>query len=78
MKSSKQPFSVKVSPDWEAFLCCLRREGTPERVHFIELLIDEEIKETIAERFDLVANLDPAGTFYIQKTRNPTPAISRL
>ena len=38
---SRTPLSVPVTPDWEAFLRCLRREGTPQRVHFIELFLDE-------------------------------------
>ena len=38
------PFSVAITPDWEGFLQCLRREGRPDRVYFIELLIDEEVK----------------------------------
>ena len=40
--------SVPVSPSWEGFLRCLRREGTPDRVYFIELLIDEEIRIAVA------------------------------
>ena len=35
----------KISPDYEALLSNLRREGTPKRVHYIELFWDEEISE---------------------------------
>ncbi len=62
MQRTDSPFSVEITPDWEAFLACLNRRGTPRRVHFIELLIDEEIKAAVAERFGLmdgVASDDP-------------------
>ncbi len=42
-----------VKPDWEAFLRCLRREGTPRRVHVIELYLDKEVRDEVAARFDL-------------------------
>ena len=58
MNPLNSPFSVEITPDWEAFLRCLRREGTPRRVHFIELLIDEEIQAAVAERFGLATDLD--------------------
>jgi len=57
-------FTVPITPDWEAFLRCLRREGTPRRVHFIELLIDEEIKAEVARRFGLMDDVDPADPAY--------------
>jgi uroporphyrinogen decarboxylase len=62
--SLDRPFIVEITPDWEGFLRCLRREGTPQRVHFIELLIDEEIKAAVARRFDLAADLEPDDPFY--------------
>ena len=34
------PFCDDVPLDWKGLLRCLRREGTPDRVYFIELLID--------------------------------------
>jgi uroporphyrinogen decarboxylase len=61
------PFAVEITPDWEAFLRCLRREGTPDRVHFIELLIDEEIKAEVAHRFGLMDGVDPQNPFYDHK-----------
>jgi hypothetical protein len=42
MSSGNRPFSVEVAPDWQALVRCLRREETPKRVHFIELLIDDD------------------------------------
>ena len=41
MSDTGNPFSTETAPDWGGSLCCLRREGTPDRVHLIELLIDE-------------------------------------
>jgi len=67
MSHTDSPFSVKVTPNWEAFLRCLRREGTPRRVHVIELLIDEEVKAVVAERFGLAGDLDPGDPLYAMK-----------
>ena len=65
MAGADSLLSIEVAPDWEAFLRCLRREGTPDRVHFIELLIDEEVKEVVAERFGLMGDVDQADPFYM-------------
>ena len=46
-------FSIPIEPDWEALLRCIRREGTPDRVHFIELFLDREVQEAIAARFGI-------------------------
>ncbi|MHC4180838.1 MAG: hypothetical protein ACYSWU_25340, partial [Planctomycetota bacterium] len=67
MSKPNDPFSVEIAPDWEGFLSCLRREGTPDRVHFIELLIDEEIKAAVAERFALMADVRADDPFYLLK-----------
>ena len=64
MNPSNSPFSVQITPDWEGFVRCLRREGTPRRVHFIELLIDEEIQAAVAQRFGLAGDLDPDDPFF--------------
>ena len=45
--------STPVAPDYEGFLKTLRREGTPKRVHAIELGLDPEVKVAIRERFGL-------------------------
>lgn len=67
MHSIDSPFTVDIAPHWEGFLRCLRREGTPQRVHFIELLIDEEVKAAVAKRFHLMDHLDPQHAFYAYK-----------
>ena len=48
------PFSNDIAPDWESFLRCIRREGTPERAHMIELIIDGEVKDEICARYGLM------------------------
>jgi uroporphyrinogen decarboxylase len=50
--------------DIEGLLRNLRREGTPERTYFLELIIDPEVKDAICERFDIGADLDPADLHY--------------
>jgi uroporphyrinogen decarboxylase len=52
-----------VQPDWQSLLACLRYEGTPERVHNIELFLDPEIKQAVVERFGLGEDL-PADAPY--------------
>jgi len=46
-------------PDAEAFLKNLRRQGTPRRVHFMELYQDAEVNEAVAQRFELARGLSP-------------------
>jgi uroporphyrinogen decarboxylase len=58
------PFSSSISPDWQALIRCIRREGTPARVHFIELYLDPEVKDAVCERFGLADGLDPADPFF--------------
>jgi len=43
------PFSVRVTPDWEGLDRTIRRQGEPQRVHFIELFLDGEIQDAICE-----------------------------
>jgi uroporphyrinogen decarboxylase len=64
---NESPFSANVSLDWEGFLRCIRREGTPERVHHIELLLDGEVQHAICARYGLLDGLDEADPFFEQK-----------
>jgi len=64
---SNNPFARLCDPDWQAFLSCLRREGTPRRVHHIEIYLDEEIKQLLCARFELLAGLDPADRYFALK-----------
>jgi uroporphyrinogen decarboxylase len=60
-------FSVDIAPDWRGFRECIERRATPERVYFIELFLDPEVKTAICERFGLVDALDPGDPFFEQK-----------
>jgi uroporphyrinogen decarboxylase len=62
------PFSVDVQPDQEAFLRCLRREGTPARVHHIELFHDFEVHQEICDRYGLLKDLDSADPNFAVKS----------
>ena len=55
-------FSTPVQPDWQALVSCIMREGTPERVHHIELFLDWEVQEETARRFGLLEGLDADAT----------------
>ena len=57
MQQFDNPFSNEVTPDWEAFKACVMRQGTPQRVHHIELFLDHEIKTEIGQRFHLFDDL---------------------
>jgi uroporphyrinogen decarboxylase len=54
---------VDVSPDWEALVRCIERQGTPERVHHIELFLDGEVQAAICERYGLLDGLDANAPF---------------
>jgi len=54
-------FTSPVTPDWEGLLRCIRREGTPARVHNIELFLDQEIKDEIAREFHLQDGFDASS-----------------
>lgn len=61
------PFSVNVTPDGEAFVRCIQRQGTSARVHFIELFLDREIQDAICERYGVLEGIQPTDPFYEQK-----------
>ncbi len=61
------PFSVETTPDWQAFRDCIMREGTPERVHHIELFLDWEIQEEIARRYGVLDGLEPDDPHFMQQ-----------
>jgi len=52
--------------DWRALIENILRKGTPKRVHHIELFHDQEIRDAIAERFDLMAGIGPDDPHYEQ------------
>ena len=60
----ESPFAVDVTPDWEALVRCIRRQGTPKRVHNIELFLDAEVQQAVCERYRLVDDFDPNDPFF--------------
>ncbi len=61
------PFSVQAAPDWEALKACLLREGTPKRVHHIELFLDAEIQDAICERYGVLDGLNPGDPYFAER-----------
>ena len=59
--------SGTVKPDAEALLANLRREGTPRRVHLMELYLDDEVQEAIGRRFGLTKDLSEDDPYFVQK-----------
>jgi uroporphyrinogen decarboxylase len=57
-------FSTAVHPDWEAFRDCILRRGTPRRVHHVELFLDAEMQQAVADRFCLEEGLDRSDPFF--------------
>ncbi len=55
-----EQFSRAIEPDWRGLRRCILREGTPERVHHIELFLDPEVQQAVCERFNLLDGLSPA------------------
>ncbi|MEW6751083.1 MAG: uroporphyrinogen decarboxylase family protein [Candidatus Latescibacterota bacterium] len=61
---ARTPFCAAVTPDWEGFVRCIRRQGTPARVHCYELFLDGEVQTAIALRYGVVDGLDPADPWF--------------
>ena len=51
-------FTKPVTPDADAFIANLRRQGTPRRVHYLELFLDVEVQDAIVRQFGLEEGLD--------------------
>jgi uroporphyrinogen decarboxylase len=62
----KSPFSVPIRANAESFLSCLSR-GRPERLHYIEIFLDEEVKDEITRRYDIDAGLRKDDPWYYHK-----------
>jgi uroporphyrinogen decarboxylase len=63
----KSYFSIDVQPDYEGLLRTVKREGNTERVHFIELFLDSEIKTALSERFGINGHLSQKDPRYNEK-----------
>ena len=61
------PFGKHIAPDWESLVRCVSRQGTPDRVHNLELFLDPEIKKAISDRFELSSDLKSDEPFYSLK-----------
>jgi uroporphyrinogen decarboxylase len=59
------PFAKEITPDWESLVRCVARKGTPERVHNLELFLDEETKQAICTRYGLTENLSESDPAYL-------------
>lgn len=57
-------FSIPVTPDWQEFIRCLKREHTPARVHIIELFLDGEVQQALSDRYGFLEGLDPADPYF--------------
>ena len=55
---------TNVAPDFEALRKCILREGTPDRVHYMELFQDWEIQQQVSERFNIASAFDENDPFY--------------
>jgi len=55
---------IAVKPDFEALRRNILRQGTPQRVHYVELFQDVEIKNMAVQRFDLAKGLDTNDPFF--------------
>ena len=64
---SYRGLKANIDMDFEGLLSNLRMKGTPNRVYHMELFQDQEIQAAIAERFDLLGDLDPADPHYGKK-----------
>jgi uroporphyrinogen decarboxylase len=65
VKMKMAPFIHDIRPDYESWLRCLARQGTPARVHFAELQADTEVTVALCERFVLDRDLDRSKPEYI-------------
>ena len=60
-------FGKTLKPDVEELLAVLRRQRSPKRIHHIELFLDEEVIEAVAQRFELAAEIDRSDPMYTPK-----------
>ena len=61
---SYRGFTRRVDPDPQGLIDTILRKGTPRRVFHMELFQDAEIRNAIAERFDLAKGLDRSDPDY--------------
>ena len=54
-------------PNWEGLIENILRQGRPDRVYHIELFHDPEVRDAIAQRFDLTSGIDRDDPHYEAK-----------
>jgi uroporphyrinogen decarboxylase len=59
--------SIHTTPDWESLVDCIKRKGTPKRVHVIELFLDPEVQTAVCDRYDLLRDLDRDDPYFAEK-----------
>jgi uroporphyrinogen decarboxylase len=57
-------FQTEITPDWQELVAVIRRERVPNRVHFIELFLDQEVQAAICQRFGLQEGLNPQDAYF--------------
>ena len=57
---SFEGFVTPIRIDYEGLIETIQRRGTPDRVYHMELFQDVEIRNAIAERFDVYSDIDVA------------------
>jgi uroporphyrinogen decarboxylase len=57
-------FEKEIEPDVDELLAVIRREAIPKRVHFIELFLDDEIKDLVRERLELDYNPNEKNPYH--------------
>jgi len=63
----EQLLSREITPDVEGLIRCILRQGTPARVHYIELFLDPEIQEAICQRYNLLESLNRNDPYFWHK-----------
>lgn len=58
------PFCANAAPDWEGLVRCIQRQGTPDRVHVIELFLDAEVQAALCEEFGLLDGLHEDDPYF--------------
>ncbi|HUS47737.1 MAG TPA: uroporphyrinogen decarboxylase family protein, partial [Phycisphaerae bacterium] len=64
---SYEGLSNTFEPNWQGLVDNILRAGTPDRVFHMELFHDREIRDAIAERFELMKGVRPADPHYALK-----------
>jgi uroporphyrinogen decarboxylase len=65
-------------PDWQGLVDDILRKDTPKRVYFIELFHDREVRDAIADRFDLMKGISPGDPDYDRRKNIAVNRFCRL